>query len=81
MSTTRITLTLDPKLLEEARAESGGNFSRFVASLLRERLDLLRRQRLLEALRDGYLSEAEADLEIAKEYEAVDRETAGREDA
>lgn len=79
MNTVRVTLTLDPGLLDEARAVSGGNFSRFVSSLLQERLETLRRQRLLDALRDGYVAEAEADLEIAREYQFIDRESAACE--
>lgn len=80
MALTRVTLTLDKRLMEEARVVSGGNFSRFVSGLLEDRLDALRRQRLREELRDGYLSEAADDLEIAQEYRFVDDEIAQREE-
>lgn len=74
MALTRVTVTLDRQLMEEARLLSGGNFSRFVSRLLEERLDELRRQRLREELRAGYEAEAAHDLEIAGEYRFVDEE-------
>ncbi len=74
MSAERVTLTLERDLLEEARAMSGGNLSRFVSALLREQLEALRRQRLAEELREGYLAEAATDLEIAADYRFVDQE-------
>jgi post-segregation antitoxin (ccd killing protein) len=80
MALARVTLTLDRQLVEEARVLSGGNFSRFISRLLEERLEELRRQRLREELRAGYLAEAVHDLEIAEEYRFVDGETALREE-
>ncbi len=76
MALTRVTLTLDRALMEEARSLSGGNFSRFVSRLLEDRLEELRRQRLREALRAGYEAEAAHDLEIAREYCFADDEIA-----
>jgi hypothetical protein len=75
MNAVRVTLTLDQRLLEEARAMSEGNLSRYIAGLLRERLEAVRRQRLGDALREGYLAEAQADLEIAEEYRFVEGES------
>ena len=80
MSLTRVTLTLDPRIAEEVRALSGGNFSRFVNSVLEERLEELRRQRLRDELRAGYEANADLDLEIANEYRFVDSETAESEE-
>jgi hypothetical protein len=80
MSTKRVTITLERQLLQEVRAVSGDNFSHFVSGLLRERLEALRRQQLEEALRAGYAAESETDLEIAREYQSIDREVAARED-
>ena len=80
MALARVTLTLDRQLLEEARLLSGGNFSRFISSLLEERLYELRRQRLREELRAGYEAEAAHDLEIAAEYRYVDDEMARHEE-
>ena len=80
MALTRVTLTLDRQLMDDARLLSGGNFSRFVSLLLEERLDELRRQQLREALRVGYEAEAAHDLEIAGEYRYVDHEMARREE-
>jgi hypothetical protein len=79
MALARVTLTLDRRLVEEARIISGGNFSRFVSRLLEEELAELRRQKLREALRVGYQTEADHDLEIAEEYRFVDSETAMQE--
>ncbi len=76
MALTRVTLTLDRQLMEEARRLSDGSFSRFVSRLVEERVDELRRQRLREALRAGYEAEAAHDLEIAAEYRFVDDEMA-----
>jgi len=81
MSLTRVTVSLDRGLLEEARALSGGNFSRFVSGLVEERIEEDRRRRLREALRAGYEAEAEHDLEIVGEYRFVDAEVAYREEA
>jgi post-segregation antitoxin (ccd killing protein) len=67
MALTRVTLTLDSVLMEEARRLSGGNFSRFVSRMLEDRLEELRRQRLREELRAGYEAEAAHDLEVAGE--------------
>jgi hypothetical protein len=80
MALTRVTLTIDEQLMEEARLESDGNFSRFVSRLLEDRLDTLRRERLREELRAGYVAEADHDLEIAREYRFVDDEIARREE-
>ncbi|MCX6379229.1 MAG: type II toxin-antitoxin system CcdA family antitoxin [Armatimonadetes bacterium] len=80
MSLTRVTLTLDPRIAAEVRALSDGNFSRFVNSVLEERLEELRRQRLRDELRTGYEANADLDLEIANEYRFVDGETAEGEE-
>jgi hypothetical protein len=80
MALTRVTLTIDEQLMEEARLESDGNFSRFVSRLLEDRLDTLRRDRLRKELRAGYEAEASHDLEIAREYRFVDNEIARREE-
>ena len=80
MQTKRVTLTLDSNVVEATRPASG-NFSRLVNRLLSEHAEALRRQELREELRQGYLAEAEADLEIVHEYRYVDRETAVREDS
>ena len=74
MSTARVTITLNRDLLEEAHMVSGGNFSRFVAGLLQERLDALQREQMRAELREGYLTEADVDLAIAREYQFIDRE-------
>lgn len=76
MALTRVTLNLDMRIIEEARLESDGNLSRFVSSLLEDRLDTLRRPRLREDLRAGYVSEAAYDLEIAEEFRFADDEMA-----
>jgi hypothetical protein len=78
MAHTRVTLTLDRKLVEQARRLSDGNFSRFVSQLIEERLEALHRQQLREALRAGYAAEAELDLEIACEYQFAENESTHR---
>jgi metal-responsive CopG/Arc/MetJ family transcriptional regulator len=72
----RITLSLPADLVASARAVSGGNLSRFVASVLRRNLERLRRQELRKALTAGYAAEADLDLAICEECRHVDRETA-----
>jgi hypothetical protein len=54
---------------------SKGNPSRFIAGLLRKCLEAVRRQRLRDALREGYVAEAPADFEIAEEYRLVKDES------
>ena len=78
MAHTRVTLTLDPQLLQQAQGVSKGNFSRFVSNLIEEKLEELRRQRLREALRAGYEANAEIDLDIAHEYQFAENELAQR---
>ena len=80
MALTRVTVTLDRQLMDEARLLTDGNFSSFINRLLAERLDELRRQRLREELRAGYEAEAAHDLEIAAEYRFVDADMARSED-
>ena len=76
MGTTRITLSLDSRVVEETRRAAGENgISRLVSRLLAEYLDSARRQKLREELRQGYISEAESDLEIAHAYGFVDRDS------
>ena len=72
----RITLSLPADLVSAARAASGGNLSRFVASVLRHNLARIRRRELRKALAAGYAAEAELDLAICDEYRHVDREMA-----
>ena len=81
MSTTRVTLSLDHGVVERTRLATEGNLSRLVSRLLQDYLDELERKRLQEELRLGYLAEAETDLEITREYELLDRESARFEDA
>lgn len=64
--------------MEDARTLSGGNFSRFINSLLEERVHEMRRAQLREDLRRGYEAERNLDIEIAEEYRCVDSETALR---
>ncbi len=71
----RITLSLPADLIASARAASGGNLSRFVASVLRRNLERIRRRELRKALAAGYAAEAELDLAICEEFRHVDRET------
>ena len=78
MALVRVTLSLDRRLMEEAGLHSGGNLSQFVAQLLEDRLNELRRQQLRDELRAGYEAEAEHDLAIAAEYCFVDNELARR---
>lgn len=78
MGMTRMTLTLDEGLAARARRESGGNVSRFVSAALEEYLEARRRRRLREALAAGCVENAEEDLEICREWAAVDAETAER---
>lgn len=78
MALARVTLTLDRKLMEDARVLSGGNFSRFVSRLLEERIGELQRAQLREELRAGYEAEAAHDIEIAGEFRFVDDEIARR---
>lgn len=80
MSTVRVTLTLDETLLTKAREVSGGNFSRFVSSLLEERVEAIRRQKLREDLIAGCQEDAELDLEICHEWRYVDAEMVPEED-
>ena len=74
----RVTLTLPLDVLEEAKALSQGNLSRFVGSSLREHLQGLRRKKLRADLVAGYTAGAELDLEIAEAFRFSDHETAQR---
>ena len=71
MGTTRVTLTLDRRIVEETRAHGGENLGRLVNNLLVDRLDALRRMQLQEELRLGYLAEADTDLEIVHEFRHI----------
>lgn len=70
----RITLSLPTDLITAARVASGGNLSRFVASVLRRDLERTRRRELRTALELGYAAEADLDLAVCDEYRHVDDE-------
>ena len=77
----RITLSLPADLVAAARAASGGNLSRFVASVLRRDLERARRRELRKALEVGYRAEAELDLAVCAEYRHVDEEMLANSEA
>jgi hypothetical protein len=80
MSTTKVTLTLDDTLLRDARTMSNGHLSRFIRDAVQDRLETERRRKLREDLIAGCIEDAELSLEICREWEVIDRETAARED-
>jgi hypothetical protein len=70
----RVTLTLPADVLEQARAMSQGNLSKFVANMLSEHFEHERRQQLREALIAGAIANAEEDLEIAGAFRYAEDE-------
>lgn len=78
MSTTRVTVTLDSELVEKAREASGRHLSRIVSTALTDHFEAERRRRLREDLIQGCIEGAELDLEICKEWEAIDFEMMAR---
>lgn len=74
----RITLTLPTDVLLAVRAESQGNVSQFIASILSSHFDKVRQERLRRSLVAGYLAEAESDLSLSEEFRHSDQEVVER---
>ncbi|MBT9585912.1 hypothetical protein IV102_21395 [bacterium] len=74
----RITLTLPTEVLVAVRAESQGNVSRFIASVLSSHFDKIRHEQLRQRLVAGYLAEAESDLSLSEEFHHSDQEMVER---
>ncbi len=70
----RITLTLPTEVLVAVRAESQGNVSQFVATVLSSYFDKVRQEKLRQSLVAGYLAEAESDLSLSEEFRYFDQE-------
>jgi hypothetical protein len=72
--TERVTLTLPADVLAQAREQSQGNLSRFIAQVLLDRFENERLQELHDALVAGAIAHAEEDLAIAEEFRYADYE-------
>lgn len=72
--TERVTLTLPASVLAQAREQSQGNLSRFIAQVLHEHFEHERLQELHDALVAGATAHAEEDLAIAEEFRYADYE-------
>src|SRR5215472_12019911 len=72
--TQRVTLTLPPDVLAQAREMSQGNLSRFVAQVLHEHFENERLQQLHDALVAGAIAHAEEDLETAQAFRYAEDE-------
>jgi hypothetical protein len=70
----RVTITLPSDLLAQAREQSQGNLSQFIAGVLREHFEGERRRQLREALIAGAIANAEDDRRIAEEFRFSDYE-------
>ena len=80
MGAAKVTLTMDADLLRDARRASNGRLSRFVGEAVRDRVEAERRRKLREDLIAGCKEDAEFALQLCREWEVIDRETAARED-
>lgn len=75
MSTSqRVTISLPADLLEQVRAASEGNLSKFTATVLREHFEQERRRELREALIAGAIAHAEEDLATAEAFRYAEDE-------
>jgi metal-responsive CopG/Arc/MetJ family transcriptional regulator len=75
METARLNITLPGELVEELDHLVGPRQkSRFIATILRERLTNLREERLEQLLKEGYQTRHREAQEIAKDFEYTDLE-------
>lgn len=74
-TTQRVTITLPPDILTQAREMSDGNLSQFIAAVLKAHFEQEKRRKLREALIAAAIAKAEEDLAIAEEFKYVDYET------
>ncbi len=74
MAAKRVTVTLDESLVHKAKKLSGRNFSRFVNESVKDRVEAIRRNKLREDIIAGCIANAEEDLEVCREWEAIDCE-------
>jgi hypothetical protein len=75
MEAVRLNLLLPKKLAREIETLAGPRKkNRFIIDALQQKVEEVRRSRLEESLREGYSDRREEDLEVAKEFEAVDLE-------
>ena len=79
MAAKKVTLTMDEEVLSKARQASKGKLSRFVSEAVRARLDAERREKLREDLIAGCIEDGGLNLDICREWDAIDQEAAGKE--
>ena len=71
----RTTIHLDEKLLDRVRrVVPQRGLSRFVNEAVAEKMSVLERQQIEEAMKEGYLASWNADPELAADWEIVDLE-------
>ncbi len=72
MSAVKVDFTIPKELDEKLRQTvEPGQRSSFVAQAIRERLAVLERERIVVALREGYLATREEDAQINSEWEGA----------
>jgi len=75
METARLNITLPGELVEELdHLVPPRQKSRFIATILRERLKKLREERMEQLLKEGYQTRLREGQEIAKDFENTDLE-------
>ena len=75
MGIARLNITLPEDLVVELNQIIGPRCkSRFIASTIRDRLNVLRAERLREKLAEGYRARNQESSNLTKEFEAVDLE-------
>ena len=75
METARLNITLPGELVEELdHLVAPRQKSRFIATILRERLKKLREERLEQLLKEGYQTRHREGQEITKDFENTDLE-------
>jgi metal-responsive CopG/Arc/MetJ family transcriptional regulator len=75
MNTVRLNITLPMEIIEELDQLVGPRQkSRFIATVIRDRLHELRSARLREEMAEGYRTRAKESLELASEFLTADLE-------
>ncbi|MFQ5795159.1 MAG: ribbon-helix-helix domain-containing protein [Candidatus Bipolaricaulia bacterium] len=70
----RINITLPPETIELIDRVSEGSRSEFIDKAVRVYINRLERARLKRALKHAYRERAKEDLEVAHEWEPIERE-------
>jgi hypothetical protein len=73
--TTRLTVQLDPELVQRVRPYAGPRgLNRFINDAVAEKLAALERARLNEEMKEGYLAEAREQDDLIEDWNGLDVE-------